>query len=59
MIPGMNPRQVSAMLIRRSTPHPRSAKTPKGGRIIAKINLQMSMQVKAILIVKLDDLSEN
>lgn len=48
MIPGINPSNVNPILIKRSTPHPRSAKTPKGGKIKAKMNLQMSVQVKAI-----------
>lgn len=28
----------------RSPPHPRSRKTPSGGRMMAKMNLQMSLQ---------------
>lgn len=36
------------MLIRRSAPHPRSRNTPSGGRIIAKMILQMSEAVNAI-----------
>jgi len=37
------------MLIRRSAPHPRSRKTPRGGRKMAKMILMISLQVKAIL----------
>jgi hypothetical protein len=49
MIPGINPKQVRPMLIRRSTPHPFSASTPRGGRMTARMNLQMSVHVKAML----------
>jgi hypothetical protein len=37
------PRTVKRMLIRRSEPHPRSRKTPSGGRMTAKIILQISL----------------
>lgn len=47
-MPGMKPRMVRAMLISRSTPHPFSASTPNGGRMTAKMILQMSLQVKGI-----------
>lgn len=43
MIPGIHPRMVKQMLIRRSAPHPRSRKTPRGGRMKAKMILQMSL----------------
>lgn len=36
------------MLIRRSAPHPRSRKTPSGGRMMAKMILQMSLAVKGM-----------
>jgi len=48
MIPGMNPNIVSAILMRRSTPQPFSANTPKGGRIMAKMILQISEQVNGM-----------
>jgi hypothetical protein len=41
--PGIHPRMVNKMLIRKSAPQPRSRKTPRGGRIMAKIILQMSL----------------
>ena len=37
------PRIVNRMLIKRSAPHPRSRKTPSGGRMIARIILQISL----------------
>lgn len=37
------PRIVSRMLIRRSAPQPRSRKTPRGGRKMARMILQMSL----------------
>lgn len=43
MTPGIHPRMVNRMLIRKSAPHPRSRKTPRGGRIMAKMILQMSL----------------
>jgi hypothetical protein len=42
-IPGRYPRMVKRMLIRRSEPHPRSRKTPSGGRMTAKMILQISL----------------
>jgi hypothetical protein len=44
---------VSAMLISRSQQHPTSSSTPIGGRKTAKMNLNMSMHVKAIM--KIDE----
>jgi hypothetical protein len=44
MIPGIQPRMVKQMLIRMSALHPRSRKTPSGGRIKAKNILQMSLR---------------
>jgi hypothetical protein len=38
------PRIVSRMLIRRSAPQPRSRKTPRGGRKMARMILQMSLE---------------
>lgn len=38
------------MLISKSQVHPLSNKTPRGGRIIAKANLKISVQVKAIVV---------
>lgn len=38
------PRMVSRMLMRRSAPQPRSRKTPRGGRMMARMILQMSLQ---------------
>lgn len=44
MIPGIQPRIVKQMLMRKSAPHPRSRKTPRGGRIKAKMSLQISLE---------------
>lgn len=40
----LTPRMVKRMLISRSAPHPRSRKTPSGGRMMAKMILQMSLE---------------
>ncbi len=40
----LTPRMVRRMLISRSAPHPRSRKTPSGGRMMAKMILQMSLE---------------
>jgi len=40
---------VKRMLMRRSAPHPRSRKTPRGGRMMARMILQISLAVKGIL----------
>jgi hypothetical protein len=45
MMPGMKPRMVRKMLMSRSLPHPRSRKTPRGGSMIAKMILQISLWV--------------
>jgi hypothetical protein len=37
------PRMVRRMLIRRSAPQPRSRKTPRGGRMTARMILQISL----------------
>lgn len=37
------PRIVNRMLMRRSAPQPRSRKTPRGGRMTARMILQMSL----------------
>jgi hypothetical protein len=50
-IEGLTPRMVNRMLIQRSAPHPRSRKTPRGGRKMARIILQISEVVKGILMV--------
>ena len=42
---------VRRMLISKSEPHPRSRKTPRGGRMTAKIILQMSLAVKGMIAV--------
>jgi len=49
MIPGIKPRSVSPILINKSTPHPFSKNTPRGGRRNAKINLQISLHVNAMI----------
>ena len=46
MIPGIQPRIVKQMLIKKSAPHPRSRKTPRGGKIKAKMILQISLEDK-------------
>jgi len=48
MIPGMKPRMVNRMLIRRSPPQPRSRKTPRGGRMTARMILMISEAVKGM-----------
>lgn len=53
MIPGMYPRQVRAMLMRKSHPQPFSSITPRGGRMMAKMNLKISEQVRAMFVVVL------
>lgn len=45
----LTPRMVNRMLMSKSAPHPRSRKTPIGGRKMAKMILQISEAVKAIL----------
>lgn len=40
------PRIVRRMLIRRSAPQPRSRKTPMGGRMMARMILQISLNKK-------------
>jgi len=42
------------MLMRRSAPQPRSRKTPRGGRRMAKMILQMSEAVKGMLVDLVD-----
>lgn len=51
MIPGMKPNKVSKQQINSEVPQPVSMKTPKGGNMIAPMNLKISEQVKAILYV--------
>lgn len=58
-VPGMKPSRVSPILIRKSTLHPRSASTPKGGRITARITLQISVQVMAMFTVWISLFMEN
>lgn len=38
------------MLMSKSAPHPRSRKTPRGGRMTARMILQISDAVKGILV---------
>lgn len=40
------PRMVRRMLMRRSAPQPRSRKTPRGGRMMARRILQMSLEAR-------------
>ncbi|CAG8603377.1 3234_t:CDS:1, partial [Racocetra fulgida] len=40
---------VNSTLINKSSPHPRSRTTPSGGKIMAKITLKISENVRAIL----------
>ena len=42
---------VSRMLMKKSALQPRSRKTPRGGRKMARIILQMSEAVKGMLLV--------
>lgn len=44
-LPGMKPRQVRPILMRRSTPQPLAQNTPSGGKRRAKRNMQQSAQV--------------
>ena len=46
----MKPRIVRAMLMRRSALHPRSKNTPIGGKMMAKMILQISVQVNGIFV---------
>lgn len=49
---------VSRMLMRRSAPHPRSKKTPRGGRKMARMILQMSLRGSMLAIENhMDDIS--
>lgn len=49
-IPGMKPSRVSKQQIKSEVPQPVSIKTPKGGNMIAPMNLKISEQVKAIIV---------
>lgn len=51
MIPGRYPRIVRRTLIQKSATQPLSRKTPRGGRMMARMILQMSEAVKGILNV--------
>lgn len=51
MMPGMKPRMVRAMLMSRSAPQPRSRKTPRGGRMMAKMILQMSLVLVSLVVL--------
>jgi hypothetical protein len=44
----MKPRMVNRQQINKEVPQPVSMKTPKGGNMIAPMNLKISEQVKAI-----------
>jgi len=55
MIPGMYPRIVNRMLIKRSAPHPLSRNTPRGGRTTARMILQISLAVKGMVSVVIDE----
>jgi len=55
MMPGIQPRMVNKMLIKKSAPHPLSRNTPKGGRKMAKRILQISDAVNAMV----NDVGEN
>jgi len=46
----MYPKIVKQILMIKSTPHPRSSRTPIGGRKMAKMILQMSDPVKAMVV---------
>lgn len=41
--PGSLPRMVRRMLMSRSAPQPRSRRTPRGGRMMARMILQISL----------------
>lgn len=41
------PRMVSRMLMRKSAPQPRSRKTPTGGRMTARMILQISLLISS------------
>jgi len=49
MIPGMYPRMVRQILIKRSAPQPRSKNTPSGGRRIAQMIEKISLPAPAIV----------
>lgn len=50
MIPGMYPKIVKRMLMNNEDEQPLSKNTPKGGKIIANINLKMSEHVTAMIV---------
>lgn len=52
MIPGRYPKHVKIMLIRRSPVHPRSRKTPSGGRRMARRILQISLRGRACMLAE-------
>lgn len=56
MIPGIYPKIVKMMLINNELEHPLSVNTPNGGKIIAKNNLKISVQVNAIFFLCVDQL---
>jgi len=47
------------MLIARSLPHPFSARTPRGGSMTARMNLQISVQVRAIAKIQVFGVSRS
>ena len=47
-LPGIYPKIVNKMLMKKSAQHPFSKKTPSGGNKIAKRTLQISEQVSGI-----------
>lgn len=49
MIPGIYPKIVQRILMNNELEHPLSVNTPKGGKMIAKNNLKISVQVNAIV----------
>ena len=44
------PRIVRRMLMQKSAPQPRSRKTPRGGRMMAMMILQMSLELRGELV---------
>ncbi len=51
MMPGMYPSIVRTMLMRKSALQPRSRKTPRGGRKMARMILQMSLSCNKVSYV--------
>jgi len=52
-MPGIYPRIVNNILMAKSLLHPTSKNTPRGGKIMAAMNLKISLHVSTIFYCKL------